>query len=133
LGAPILYRRFSLRKAKFDKKFVTKHAKRTVSFCLKSNETCETVCFASKQNFVKQQVCFAKHKTCFISCFAKYKTKLVLLETLLGRNLSSKQHLPTYCSLELEGYMGLTDENLIAIASHYNVPCNFCTFLWCKS
>jgi hypothetical protein len=63
-------------------KFVAKHVKRAVSFRLKNNETYETACFVSKRNFAKQQVCFTKHETCFVSCFAKYETKLVSLETL---------------------------------------------------
>jgi hypothetical protein len=71
---------------KIGQKFVTKHAKRAVSFCLKNNETCETACFASMWNFAKQQVCFVKHETCFVSCFAKYKMKLVSLETLIKSN-----------------------------------------------
>jgi hypothetical protein len=69
---------------KIGQKFVTKHAKRAVSFRLRNNETCETACFASMRNFAKQQVCFAKHETCFVSCFAKYETKLVSLETLVS-------------------------------------------------
>jgi hypothetical protein len=60
-----------------------KHEKRTVLFRLKNNERCETAYFASKRNFAKQQVCFAKHETCFVSCFAKYETKQVSLETLM--------------------------------------------------
>jgi hypothetical protein len=56
---------------KIGQKFVTKHAKRAVSFRLKNNETCKTACFASMRNFAKQQVCFAK---------------LVLLETLCTIN-----------------------------------------------
>jgi hypothetical protein len=67
---------------KIGQKFCMKHAKRAVSFHLKNNKTCKTACFASMRNFAKQQVCFAKHETCFVSCFAKYETKLVLLETL---------------------------------------------------
>jgi hypothetical protein len=66
---------------KFEKNG-TKHAKRAVSFRLKNNKTYETACFVSKRNFAKQQVCFAKHETCFVSCFPKYETKLVSLETL---------------------------------------------------
>jgi hypothetical protein len=64
-------------------KFDIKHVKRAVSFRLKNNETYGTACFASQRNLAKQQVCFMKHETCFISCFAKYETKLVLLETLI--------------------------------------------------
>jgi hypothetical protein len=79
------------------KKFVTKYAKPTVSFCLKNNETCETACFASKRNFAKQQVCFAKHETCFVSCFAEYETKLVSLETLVSQTFSGMGAWWWYC------------------------------------
>jgi hypothetical protein len=62
-------RRFSLCKTTFEKKTCTKHAKRTVSFRFKNNETCETACF--------------------VLCFAKYETKLVSLETLFILYLDS--------------------------------------------
>jgi hypothetical protein len=95
--------------------FVTKHAKRTVSFHFKNNETCETACFASKRKFAKQQVCFAKHETYFVSCFAKYETKLVSLETLTLTKtlilkaylyLRNKEYIPVPVSLHSTFHVG---------------------------
>jgi hypothetical protein len=72
---------FQLKLKNFVKR-IAKHAKWSVSFRIKNNETCETGCFAKHEISRNGQFVSRNNETRFASSFAKQKAKRVSLETL---------------------------------------------------